>query len=142
MAAQLLEEAARLLEGPGQRCFERARETIGFVVVLGPKNDVLEFREGKPTVLSCEGARRQILGFAGPWRTWGASRHALTVGFVGTMILGVGQRIRPAFAGMRLLWSPKLMFVGLFLLTLGCTLRVSCEYWCTRVLYGSFRFHS
>ena len=58
---------------------------------------------------------------------WGASRHALTVGFVGTMILAVGQRILPAFAGMRLLWSPKLMFWGLFLLTLGCTLRVSCE---------------
>jgi uncharacterized protein involved in response to NO len=58
---------------------------------------------------------------------WGASRHALTVGFIATMILAVGQRILPAFAGMRLLWSPKLMFAGLFLLTLGCTLRVSSE---------------
>ena len=58
---------------------------------------------------------------------WGASRHALTVGFVSTMVLAVGQRILPAFAGMRLLWSPRLMFAGLFLLTLGCTLRVSSE---------------
>jgi len=58
---------------------------------------------------------------------WGASRHALTVGFIATMVLSVGQRILPAFAGMRLLWSPKLMFVGLSLLTVGCTLRVSCE---------------
>lgn len=58
---------------------------------------------------------------------WGASRHALTVGFVGIMVLSVGQRILPAFAGMRLLWSPRLMFVGLFLLSSGCTLRVSCE---------------
>lgn len=58
---------------------------------------------------------------------WGASRHALTVGFVGVMVLAVGQRILPAFAGMRLLWSPRLMFVGLFLLAVGCTLRVSCE---------------
>jgi len=58
---------------------------------------------------------------------WGASRHALTVGFVGIMILAIGQRILPAFAGMRLLWSPKLMFAGLVLLALGCTLRVSCE---------------
>jgi uncharacterized protein involved in response to NO len=58
---------------------------------------------------------------------WGASRHALTVGFVGITILAVGQRILPAFAGMRLLWSPKLMFIGLLLLTIGCTLRVSCE---------------
>ena len=58
---------------------------------------------------------------------WGASRHALTVGFVGIMVLSVGQRILPAFAGMRLLWSPRLMFVGLSLLAAGCTLRVSSE---------------
>jgi len=53
--------------------------------------------------------------------------HALTVGFISVMILSVGQRILPAFAGMRMLWSTKLMFVGLALVTLGCTLRVSCE---------------
>ena len=58
---------------------------------------------------------------------WGASRHALTVGFIAMMVLSVGQRILPAFAGMRLLWSEKLMFAGLLLLTIGCTLRVSCE---------------
>jgi uncharacterized protein involved in response to NO len=58
---------------------------------------------------------------------WGASRHALTVGFVSTMILAVGQRILPAFSGMRILWSPRLMFAGLFLLTVGCTLRVTSE---------------
>jgi hypothetical protein len=58
---------------------------------------------------------------------WGASRHALTVGFVAIMIMSVGQRILPAFAGMRLLWSTKLMIAGLALLTVGCTLRVSSE---------------
>jgi uncharacterized protein involved in response to NO len=58
---------------------------------------------------------------------WGASRHALTVGFVAVMVFCVGQRILPAFAGMRLLWSAKLMFAGLLLLVTGCTLRVSCE---------------
>lgn len=73
-----------------------------------------------------------VLGVAASiWDTsggiWGASRHALTVGFVATMVLSVGQRILPAFAGMRLLWSPKLMFLGLALLATGCTLRVSCE---------------
>jgi len=31
----------------------------------------VEFQEGKPTFLSCEGARRRILAFAGPWRTKG-----------------------------------------------------------------------
>jgi hypothetical protein len=58
---------------------------------------------------------------------WGASRHGLTVGFISVMILSVGQRILPAFAGMRLLWSTKLMFAGLTLVAVGCTLRVSCE---------------
>ncbi len=58
---------------------------------------------------------------------WGASRHALTVGFIAVMVFCVGQRILPAFAGMRLLWSTRLMFAGLLLLTTGCTLRVSSE---------------
>ena len=58
---------------------------------------------------------------------WGASRHALTVGFLAMMVFCVGQRILPAFSGMRLLFSPLLMFAALALLTLGCTLRVSCE---------------
>jgi hypothetical protein len=58
---------------------------------------------------------------------WGASRHALTVGFISVMILCVGQRVLPAFAGMRILWSTRLMFLALLLLTFGCTARVSCE---------------
>ena len=58
---------------------------------------------------------------------WGASRHALTVGYVSIMILCVGQRVLPAFAGMRMLWSTKLMFAGLAFVALGCTLRVSSE---------------
>jgi uncharacterized protein involved in response to NO len=73
-----------------------------------------------------------VLGVAATrWDTsggiWGASRHALTVGFISVMILSVGQRILPAFAGMRMLWSTKLMFAGLAFVTLGCTLRVSSE---------------
>jgi uncharacterized protein involved in response to NO len=58
---------------------------------------------------------------------WGASRHALTVGFIAIMVLSVGQRILPAFAGMRLLWSTKLMFAALALLSIGCGLRVPAE---------------
>lgn len=73
-----------------------------------------------------------VLGVAaGQWDVsggiWGASRHALTVGFVAVMVFCVGQRVLPAFAGMRLLWSTRLMFAGLLLLVTGCTLRVSCE---------------
>ncbi len=58
---------------------------------------------------------------------WGASRHALTVGFIATMIFCVGQRILPAFSGMRLLFSPPLMLLSLLLLIAGCTVRVVSE---------------
>jgi uncharacterized protein involved in response to NO len=58
---------------------------------------------------------------------WGASRHALTVGFVSTMVFAIGQRVLPAFAGMRLLFSPRLMGASLGVLTAGCVLRVSSE---------------
>jgi uncharacterized protein involved in response to NO len=58
---------------------------------------------------------------------WGASRHALTVGFIAAMVFSVGQRILPSFCGMRVLWSPRLMLVMLVLLMIGCTLRVTSE---------------
>jgi len=57
----------------------------------------------------------------------GASRHALTVGFISTMVFAVGQRILPAFAGMRVLYSPRMMLTCLLLLTAGCGLRVTSE---------------
>lgn len=73
-----------------------------------------------------------VLGVAAAlWDTsggiWGASRHALTVGFIAVMVLSVGPRILPAFAGMRPLWSTRLMFAGLALLFIGCLLRVPAE---------------
>ena len=58
---------------------------------------------------------------------WGASRHAITVGFVAAMVFAIGQRVPPAFGGMRVLWSTELMFWSLALLNLGCLLRVSME---------------
>ena len=57
----------------------------------------------------------------------GASRHALTVGFVATMVFAIGQRVLPAFAGMRVLYSPRLMLTCLLLLNTGRLLRVSSE---------------
>lgn len=57
----------------------------------------------------------------------GASRHALTVGFISTMVFAIGQRVLPAFAGMRVLYSPRLMFAALALLNVGCVLRVTGE---------------
>lgn len=58
---------------------------------------------------------------------WGASRHALTVGFFSMMVFAISQRVLPAFSGMRLLFSTKLMFVSMALLATGCLLRVSSE---------------
>jgi hypothetical protein len=58
---------------------------------------------------------------------WGASRHSLTVGFMSTMVFSIGQRILPAFCGMRVLYSPRLMFWSLALLNTGCFLRVASE---------------
>lgn len=58
---------------------------------------------------------------------WGASRHALTVGFIATVVFGVGQRVLPAFSGMRHLYSPRVMFFSQALLIVGCTMRVGSE---------------
>ena len=58
---------------------------------------------------------------------WGASRHALTVGFIAAMVFCVGQRVLPSFCGMRILWSPGLMLWMLTLLMTGCTVRVASE---------------
>jgi uncharacterized protein involved in response to NO len=58
---------------------------------------------------------------------WGASRHALTVGFLATMVFAIGQRVLPAFCGMRLLYSKRLMLASLALLNVGCLLRVAAE---------------
>lgn len=64
---------------------------------------------------------------ASPTGIWGASRHALTVGFLATMVFGVGQRVLPGFSGGRVLFSPRLMLWALLLLNAGCALRVGTE---------------
>ena len=43
------------------------------------------------------------------------------------MVFAIGQRVLPAFSGMRLLFSPLLMFAALLLLAFGCLLRVAAE---------------
>jgi hypothetical protein len=58
---------------------------------------------------------------------WGASRHALTVGFAATMVFSIGPRILPHFAGVRAIFSKRLMFLSLLPLQTGCLLRVSSE---------------
>jgi hypothetical protein len=57
----------------------------------------------------------------------GASRHAITVGFLATLIFSIGPRILPSFLNSRELWSPRLMAATLWLISFGCLLRVSSE---------------
>jgi hypothetical protein len=58
---------------------------------------------------------------------WGASRHALTVGFAATMVFAIGPRILPHFGGIHRIFSTSLMFASLLLLQAGCLLRVLSE---------------
>jgi len=74
------------------------------------------------SVLSMWAARADVHG-----GIWGASRHALTVGFLASMIFAIGQRVLPAFCGMRQLVSSRLMFGSLLTLNIGCLLRVTAE---------------
>ncbi len=57
----------------------------------------------------------------------GASRHALTVGFIATLIFALAPRMLPAFLGGRELYSTRLMAASLWLLTGGCLMRVATE---------------
>jgi uncharacterized protein involved in response to NO len=57
----------------------------------------------------------------------GASRHALTVGFLAMLIFCVGPLILPSFLAGRQLRSPGLMGASLWLLAIGCFLRVTSE---------------
>jgi len=45
--------------------------TAAMRIFRPPLPATVEFQEGKPAFLGCEGARRRILAFAGPWRTKG-----------------------------------------------------------------------
>jgi protein ImuB len=47
------------------------RATAAMRIYRPPLPANVEFQEGKPACLTCDGARRAILAFAGPWRTKG-----------------------------------------------------------------------
>lgn len=88
-----------------------------------------------PTFVRLAYAWLAMAGFMGIWAAfsdvhggiWGASRHALTVGFAATMVFAIGPRILPHFAGIHSIFSKRLMFLSLLLLQTGCTLRVCSE---------------
>ena len=57
----------------------------------------------------------------------GASRHAITVGFIATLIFALAPRILPSFLNGRELYSTRIMAASLWLLSVGCLLRVLSE---------------
>ena len=67
----------------------------------------------------------------------GAYRHALTVGFITTMIMGVAQRVLPVFNGTSL-YSNKLMRLSFFLILFGNIARVAFQI-CTG-FFGKWAF--
>ena len=57
----------------------------------------------------------------------GASRHAVTVGFLATLVFALAPRILPSFLNGRELYSFRLMAASLWVLNAGCSLRVLSE---------------
>lgn len=58
---------------------------------------------------------------------WGASRHALTVGFAASMVFIVGSRVLPAFLGGSLTALRIPVRIAFCILQIGCILRVTSE---------------
>ncbi len=54
-----------------KRSVTKKQATAAMRIFRPPLPATVEFHEGKPAFLGCEGARRRILAFAGPWRTKG-----------------------------------------------------------------------
>jgi protein ImuB len=54
-----------------KRSVTEKQTTAAMRIFRPPLPATVEFQEGKPMFLGCEGVRRRILAFAGPWRTKG-----------------------------------------------------------------------
>jgi hypothetical protein len=88
--------------------------SLGMLVLLPA------YQFGLLSWLAADGAAAQ-LGFSHAY--YGAARHAITVGFLSMMIVGVSAKVAPTLNGVRTqsltsLWGPFL------LINTGCTLRV------------------
>ncbi|HEX7448264.1 MAG TPA: hypothetical protein VF306_11995 [Pirellulales bacterium] len=77
-------------------------------------------------ILTAESLRGAMAGAAPSHSVIGAARHALAVGFMTTLILGVGQRLLPILGQTLLAW-PRLVKPIFFLIQSGCALRVTSE---------------
>jgi protein ImuB len=54
-----------------KRSAAEKQTTAAMRIFRPPLPATVEFQEGKPTFLGCQGAHKRILAFAGPWRTKG-----------------------------------------------------------------------
>jgi hypothetical protein len=54
-----------------KQLFSEKRATTAMRIYRPPLPAAMESLKGKPAFLSCEGVRRQVLAFAGPWKTKG-----------------------------------------------------------------------
>jgi protein ImuB len=60
-----------LLQMKEKRSVTESQTTTAMRIFRPPLPATVDFQEGKPSFLGCEGVRRLILAFAGPWRTKG-----------------------------------------------------------------------
>jgi len=60
-----------LTEMKEKRPITKKQTTAAMRIFRPPIAATVEFQEGKPAFLGCDGARRRILAFAGPWKTKG-----------------------------------------------------------------------
>ncbi|MCK6456372.1 MAG: DUF1858 domain-containing protein [Phycisphaerae bacterium] len=96
--------------------------TSMFLLVLAPI--YMRFVLPAAATLSAGGIEAAEIGFSHAY--YGAIRHAITVGFISLMILGMGAKVVPTLNGvdarrLRALWLP---FV---LVNVGCLMRVSFQ---------------
>jgi uncharacterized protein involved in response to NO len=77
-------------------------------------------------ILTVGTARAALAGTAVPWGVMGAARHALALGFVTLLIVGMASRVIPVFAG-KPLWRAWMVDLATALLGLGTLLRVVVE---------------
>jgi protein ImuB len=60
-----------LPEASAQDLRKEKRTTVALRIYRPPLPANVEFREGKPLLLGCNGRQREILAFAGPWKRKG-----------------------------------------------------------------------
>ena len=125
LVATLLLLLASVLAAHGLKVFERACKPAKTLGVSAAFPHIIRGAYVWLLIAAALGVYASLADSSGG--IWGASRHSLSVGFLATMVFAIGQRVLPAFCGMRQLYSRSLMFASLAVLHLGGLLRVASE---------------